>query len=330
MMKRVWALLLAMMLLALPVCASARTLQEKMQLQLRDGSGIKGTILLETDGEAVADGDRLVLRSTREAVFVVDVDDEPRSFEAFEEKLARFGAFDDALAAHAAARALERAAPSLPRPAPDRFALAPGPDDPRYRDLAHLLNVPVPYRRRGDLHVHAFFPDPPAGAPGPERVYIVGDSFGEQLREALVRSGLYAASNVVLRFNELPPAREFREAAERADAILFVYSAPSLAGSRLAETAEALANDLRPAAKPGRPYSLGRSPYADGGAWREEDAGRAVALDPGAEGTLVLPLSGIRAAPAAASVSLLGPDGAEALAVPLDPAAVRGALAAVL
>ena len=52
MMKRVWALLLAMMLLALPVCASARTLQEKMQLQLRDGSGIKGTILLETDGEA--------------------------------------------------------------------------------------------------------------------------------------------------------------------------------------------------------------------------------------------------------------------------------------
>ena len=227
-----------------------------------------------------------------------------------------------ALAAHAAARALERAAPSLPRPAPDRFALAPGPDDPRDRDLAHLLNVPVPYRRRGDLHVHAFFPDPPTGAPGPERVYIVGDSFGEQLREALVRSGLYAASNVVLRFNELPPAREFREAAERADAILFVYSAPSLAGSRLAETAEALANDLRPAAKPGRPYSLGRSPYADGGAWREEDAGRAVALDPGAEGTLVLPLSGIRAAPAAASVSLLGPDGTEALAVPLDPAAV--------
>ena len=41
-----------------------------------------------------------------------------------------------ALAAHAAARALERAAPSLPRPAPDRFALAPGPDDPRDRDLA--------------------------------------------------------------------------------------------------------------------------------------------------------------------------------------------------
>ena len=226
-----------------------------------------------------------------------------------------------ALAALAASNALALADPALPRPAPLPPVLAPGPDDPRDRDLAHLLNVPVPYRRGGDLHAHASFPPPPAGAPGPETIYIVGDSFGEQFREALVRSGLYAASNVVLRFNELPPAREFREAAACGAAVLFVWSAPSLAGSRLAETAEALANDLLPAAKPGRPYSLGRSPFAEEGAWREEGGGRVLALDPGAEGILVLPLSGIKAPPAAVSVSLLGPDGAEELSVPLDPAA---------
>ena len=226
-----------------------------------------------------------------------------------------------ALAALAASNALALADPALPRPAPLPPALAPGADDPRDRDLAHLLNVPVPYRRGGDLHAHAAFPPPPAGAPGPQRVYVVGDSFGEQLEAALVRSGLYAGTNVVLRFNEIPSAREFREAAAHDAAILFVYSAPSLAGTRLADTAEALANELRPVAKPGRRYPLGRSPYAMDVAWREEDGGRVVVLDPGAEGLLELPLSGVREPPASASLALLAPDGTEALALPLDPAA---------
>lgn len=224
-----------------------------------------------------------------------------------------------ALAALAASNALALADPALPRPAPLPPVLAPGADDPRDRDLAHLLNVPVPYRRAGDLHAHASFPPPPAGAPGARRVYVVGDSFGEQLEAALVRSGRYAETNVVLRFNEIPPAREFREAAARADAILFVYSAPSLAGTRLADTAEALANDLRPAVRPGRRYALGRSPYAMDGAWREEDGGRVLALDPGAEGIVELPPFGAGAS-SAATLALLAPDGAEALAIPLDPA----------
>ena len=222
-----------------------------------------------------------------------------------------------ALAALAASNALALADPALPRPAPLPPVLAPGADDPRDRDLAHLLNVPVPYRRAGDLHAHASFPPPPAGAPGPHRVYVMGDSFGEQLEAALVRSGLYTETNVVLRFNETPPAREFREAAARADAILFVYSAPSLAGTRLADTAEALANDLRPTIRPGRCYALGRSPYAMDGAWREEDGGRVLALDPGAEGIVELPLSGVGWPSAQNTLSLLGPDGAEALSVPL-------------
>ena len=222
-----------------------------------------------------------------------------------------------ALAACAASNALALADPALPRPAPLPPVLAPGPDDPRDRDLAHLLNVPVPYRRGGDLHAHASFPPPPAGAPGPERIYIVGDSFGEQLEAALVRSGLYAETNVVLRFNETPPAREFRQAAAHGAAILFVYSAPSLAGSRLADTAEALANDLRPSVKPGRRYALGRSPYAMDGAWREEDGGRVLALDPGAEGIVELPVSGSGWPGANDTLALLGPDGAEALSVPL-------------
>lgn len=225
-----------------------------------------------------------------------------------------------ALAAAAASNALALADPALPRPAPHPPVLAPGPDDPRDRDLAHLLNVPVPYRRGGDLHARASFPPPPAGAPGPERVYIVGDSFGEQLQAALVRSGLYAETNVVLRFNELPPAREFREAAANAAAILFVYSAPSLAGTRLADTAEALANDLRPAVKPGRRYALGRSPYATDGAWREEDGGRVLVLDPGAEGFVDLPFTGGRGMYAFLWLKLLDPAGAVvrsvALAIP--------------
>ena len=51
-----------------------------------------------------------------------------------------------------AAQALALADPALPRPAPHPPVLAPGPDDPRDRDLAHLLNVPLPYRRGGDSH----------------------------------------------------------------------------------------------------------------------------------------------------------------------------------
>ena len=227
-----------------------------------------------------------------------------------------------ALAAVAASNALALADPALPRPAPLPPVLAPGPDDPRDRDLAHLLNLPVRYRLDGDLHAHASFPPPPPGAPGPRRVYIVGDSFGEQIEAALVRSGLYAETNVVLRFNETPPAREFRDAAAHADAILFVYSAPSLAGTRLAETAEALANDLAPVAKPGRPYPVGRSPFATDGAWREEEGGRVVVLDPGAEGLLELPVSGVKAPPASAELALLSPDGSAELALPIDPAAV--------
>ena len=37
-MKRVWALALALMLLALPVCGSAVTLEEKFSRQLEEGS----------------------------------------------------------------------------------------------------------------------------------------------------------------------------------------------------------------------------------------------------------------------------------------------------
>ena len=52
MMKRVWALALALMLLALPVCGSAVTLEEKFSRQLEEGSGLKGTIVLDASGEA--------------------------------------------------------------------------------------------------------------------------------------------------------------------------------------------------------------------------------------------------------------------------------------
>ena len=224
------------------------------------------------------------------------------------------------LAASAASNALALADPSLPRPTPLPPVFAPGPDDPRDRDLAHLLNIPFPYRRRDDLHAHASFPPPPVNAPGPERIYIIGDSFGEQLREALVRSGLYASTNIVLRFNELPSPREFRDAVSSSAAILFVYSAPSLASSRLAETAEALSNVLLPVVKPGRRYSLGRSPYAMGGAWREEDGGRVLVLDPGAEGFVDLPFTGGRGMYAFLWLKLLDPAGAVvrsvALAIP--------------
>ena len=99
-----------------------------------DGLHFSGCVrVLEADGEAVADGDRLVLRSTREAVFLVDVDDEPRSFEAFEEKLARFDgeSFESLLAAHAAAFAERFGAM--------RLALAP-PDAPQESNERLLLD----------------------------------------------------------------------------------------------------------------------------------------------------------------------------------------------
>ena len=193
-------------------------------------------------------------------------------------------------AARAVSAAMAAAAPDLPRPEPLAPVLAPGPDDPRDRDLAHLLNVPVPYRRGDDLHAHAVFP--PVAAPGTNVVAILGDSFGEQVEEALVRSGLYAASNVVLRFNELPSVREFRRLAARADLLLMVYSAPSLAKTRVGDTATALYNALAPSIRAGRPYSIGSSPFAVDGAWEDADGGRSAALAPGSEAILDLPFSG--------------------------------------
>lgn len=61
--------------------------------------------VLETDGDVVADGDRIAVVSAHEAVLLVDVRDRPLSFEAFERALARSDgrSFDDLLAAHAAA-----------------------------------------------------------------------------------------------------------------------------------------------------------------------------------------------------------------------------------
>ena len=195
-------------------------------------------------------------------------------------------------AARATAAALALAAPALPRPAPLAPVFEPGPDDPRDRDLAGLLNLPLPYRRRGDVHAHARFPPPPPGAPSDRVVAIVGDSFGEQVREALVRSGLYAPENVVLFFNEKPSAAAFRALAARADVLLFVYSAPSLSKTRVSTALAALANDLAPRVRPSRLYGLGRSPYAAAGDWVEEDGGRTLALAPGAVGRFELPAVG--------------------------------------
>ena len=204
-------------------------------------------------------------------------------------------------AAHAASNALAVAAPALPRPSPLAPRLVPHEPFTRDdRDLAGLLNLPWPYRRAPDLYAHPVFappasPAPGAGAPGAEsgsspRVLVFGDSFSVQVRDALVASGAYAPENVRLVYNEIPAAADFARAMREADAALFVYSAPSLASSRVATTAEILANHLRPSMKPGRKYALGRSPYLGPGDWGEKDGGRVATLAPGASGALVLPV----------------------------------------
>ena len=226
-------------------------------------------------------------------------------------------------AARCVSAALAAAAPSLPRPEPLPPTLAPGPDDPRDRDLAHLLNVPIPYRRHGDLHAHAAFP--PA-APSGRRILLLGDSFGEQAKAALVRSGLYAPEDVLLFFNRIPPARAFRDAMARADAVLFVWSAPSLANRRVQETLDALANHLAPAVKPARRYALAGSPYAMDPAWTPADGGHTAELAPGRTALLELPLAGRPpgAAPTRAAVTLFSADGAALppLPVPCEPGAL--------
>ena len=226
-------------------------------------------------------------------------------------------------AARTVSAALAAAAPALPRPEPLPPKLAPGHDDPHDRDLAHLLNLPVRYRRGGDLHAHAAFP--PA-EPSGRRVLLIGDSFAEQVQAALVRSGLYAPEDVTLFFNRLPSARDFRAELARADAVLFVWSAPSLAGNRVRITLETLANDLVPAVRPGRRYALGGSPCATDPAWGLEDGGRTAVLAPGASAPLELPLAGIRpsAAPARAAVTLFAADGSvlPPLSVPCEPSAL--------
>ena len=71
-----------------------------------DGLHFSGCVrVLETDGEAIAAGDRLAVRAAREAVFLVDVRDVPLGFDEFEAALARFDgeSFGSLLAAHAAA-----------------------------------------------------------------------------------------------------------------------------------------------------------------------------------------------------------------------------------
>ena len=226
-------------------------------------------------------------------------------------------------AARSVSAALAAAAPSLPRPEPLPPTLAPGPDDLRDRDLAHLLNVPIPYRRHGDLHAHAAFS---TARPKGHSILVFGDSFSEQAHAALVRSGLYAPKDAKLFSNRMPPAREFRDAIARADAVLFVWSAPSLAGNRVRDTLETLANDLAPAVRPGRRYALGGSPFAMDPAWGLEDGGRTAVLAPGASAPLELPLAGIRkgTVPTRAAVTLFSADGAALppLPVPREPAAL--------
>lgn len=226
-------------------------------------------------------------------------------------------------AARAASAALARVNPDLPRPDPLPPVLAPGCDDPRDHDLGYLLNLPVSYRRADDVHAHASFP--PARPEG-RSVLVFGDSFSEQVEAALVRSGCYAREDVLLFFNRIPTAREFREALARADAVLFVWSSPSLAGNRVSDTLETLANHLAPIVKPGRRYALGGSPCATDPAWRTEDGGRTAVLAPGATGLLELPLAGVssRSPATRASVTLLTADGAALppLPVPCDPASL--------
>lgn len=213
-------------------------------------------------------------------------------------------------AAHAASNALALAAPDLPRPVPLAPRLVPHrPFTRDDRDMAGLLNLPWPYRRSPDLYAHPVFaPSPPP--PPCARVLVFGDSFSVQVRDALVASGAYAPENVRLVYNEIPSAAEFARALREADAALFVYSSPSLASSRVATTADILANHLRPVMKPGRRYALGRSPYLGAGDWGEEDGGRSVALAPGASGALVLPVSVSAVRRGADPVLLLFPSGA--------------------
>ena len=99
-----------------------------------DGLHFSGCIrVLETDGEAVADGDRLAVRAAREAVFLVDVRDVPLGFDEFEAALARFDgeSFGSLLAAHAAAFSERFGAV--------RLALAP-PDAPQESNERLLLD----------------------------------------------------------------------------------------------------------------------------------------------------------------------------------------------
>ncbi len=205
-----------------------------------------------------------------------------------------------AAAALAASAALERAAPQLPRPSLAAIEIVRGePDYSCDRDLARLLNIPVRYRRSPDLYAHAVFGVPAGGAlpadglpraaasSGP-RLAILGDSFGDQFREALVRGGVCSGERAVLHFNELPSARDFRELMSGADAVVFVYSAPSLASTRASRTLLDLANALVPRVRVGRRYALGRSPYVLEGEWGEADGGRVVTLAPGAEGFVTM------------------------------------------
>ena len=99
-----------------------------------DGLHFSGCVrVLETDGEAIAAGDRLAVRAAREAVFLVDVRDVPLGFDEFEAALARFDgeSFESLLAAHAAAFAERFGAM--------RLALAP-PDAPQESNERLLLD----------------------------------------------------------------------------------------------------------------------------------------------------------------------------------------------
>ena len=99
-----------------------------------DGLHFSGCVrVLETDGEAIAAGDRLAVRAAREAVFLVDVRDVPLGFDEFEAALARFDgeSFGSLLAAHAAAFSGRFGA--------TRLALAP-PDAPQESNERLLLD----------------------------------------------------------------------------------------------------------------------------------------------------------------------------------------------
>jgi hypothetical protein len=142
----------------------------------------------------------------------------------------------------------EHADSAFPMPLPQNMRHEKTPFTDTDRDIADLLNLPWDYRQKGaaERYVHFDFGETQtnniAGA------MLLGDSFCNQFRKALLLSGAYPRKRLQMYSNRLPTQKKLAALAAGSDVFFAVYTSGALASDRARKEMEHVARLLRGAA----------------------------------------------------------------------------------